>query len=126
MNKLDFENVMARFRNLSHLTEEEAKIYIPTVNSAKAYFERLLLRDPSDGEEQGLCEYACAAKAFFDYTILCAATAKVYSTQSGGIYARMSEDETVMNAEKLMNNAFAAVPSGLIRDDGFVFESTEG
>ena len=126
MDRLDLNNVTERFLKLARLTEEEGKNYQNTVCSAKAYFERLLKRDPADGNERELCEYACACKAFFDYTVLKAATAKMYSTQSGGVYARLSEDETVVNAEALMNNSRAALPCGLIRDDGFVFESVEG
>lgn len=126
MKNMRFENIMQHFRNLSHLTDEDSEIYIPTVRSAEAYIVRLMLREPEDETEQSLCEYACAAKAFYDYTILCSATSKVYSTQTGGIYAKISEDVTVKNAEKLMTGAFAAVPEGILRDDGFIFMGAEG
>lgn len=125
MATTDYSNILTRFAELAKFTEEEAKTYEPTVKSAYSYFGRLLVREPEEGEVP-LCEYACACKAFLDYTVLCAATAKTYSTQTGGIYARLSENDTVINAERLMKNAFASLPEGLIRDDGFVFECTEG
>lgn len=124
MDTLDLSSVTQKFLGLSHLTEEEAQIYAPTVKSAKNYFERLLKRYPNESEKE-LCEYACACKAFFDYTILCAATAKTYSTQSGGVYARVAENEAVNNAEKLMRNAMSSLPCDLISDDGFVFEGVD-
>ncbi len=125
MDRLNIENVSANFAALAHLTSEEAETYLPTVKSAVAYFGRLFLRDPTE-DETPLAEYACGCKAFFDYTILCAATPRTFSSQSGSIFAKVSEDEAVNNAEKLMRSAMAALPEGLLRDDGFIFEGTEG
>ena len=126
MDRLDITSVTGHFRVLAQLTEEEAAVYLPTIKSEMAYFDRIFLRDPSGDAEKHLCEYAFACKAFFDYTILKAATSKTYSTQSGGIYARISDDVTVSNAEHLMRRAMAALPEGLISDDGFVFEGVKG
>ena len=125
MATISIDAVKTGFAKLARLTPAEAEGYLPTVKSAAAYFGRLLIRDPEEDEAE-LCEYAAACKAFFDYTVLCAATAKTYSTQTGGIFAKVSEDKTVVNAERLLRNAYAALPGGLIRDDGFVFECTEG
>lgn len=126
MDRLDLEAVFKGFAALAKLTDEEAEAYRPTVKSAKAYFERLILRDFEPEGEKDLCEYACACKAFFDYTVFCAASIKSFSSQTGGIYTRVLGSETVKNAERLMRNSFAALPPGLIRDDGFVFEGAEG
>ena len=125
MKRLDIEKVTARFCELAHLTNVEAEAYAATVFAAAAYFNRLLKRDP-EGAEKSLCEYACACKAFYDYTVLKAATSKTYSTQSGGIYARLSDDKTVANAENLWQNALAALPSDLVRDCSFIFEGVRG
>ena len=126
MNKIGLENVLARFKELAKLTDEEASAYTPTVKSAKAYFERLLLREPTEGDEVSLCEYACAAKAFFDYTVLIAAIPTTAAGLTGGVFTKISQNATVINAERVMKAAFSALPVGLIRDDGFVFECTEG
>ena len=124
MNRPDFENVSAIFQKLARLTDEEALAYKPTVAQAEAYFLRLLLRDPADENEKSLCEYACACKAYLDYTILQAASQKADSTQIGGVAARVAGDKTVLNAERNMYDAFAALAPGLVRDDGFIFEGT--
>lgn len=125
MSAISTEAVTAEFEKLTKLTKSEAENYAQTVGAAIAYFKRLLRREP-EGDEVGLCEYAAACKAFFDYTVLCAATSKRFSTQTGGIFTRISEDRTVINAERLLRNAYATLPEGLIRDDGFIFEGTEG
>ena len=125
MERLNQKNIISRFCELAHLTESEAETYSATVVAAMSYFGRLLMRDPDDSEE-ALCEYACACKAFYDYTVLKAATSKTYSTQSGGIYARLSDDQTVINAENLWQNALASLPEGLVRDCSFIFEGVAG
>ena len=125
MSALNFQNIMERFMELTGLTAEEAERYDATVSAAEKYFSRLLKRDPA-GEETASCEYACACKAFYDYAALLAATQKTYSTQTGGIYARLSDDRTVINAENLWQNALAALPDDLIRDCSFVFEGVQG
>ena len=125
MERLNLENVTAHFRELAHLTETDAETYAATVFAAAAYFGRILKRDPEPCE-MTLCEYACACKAFYDYTVLKAATSKTYSTQSGGIYARLSDDKTVINAENLWQNALAALPHDLVRDCSFIFEGVAG
>lgn len=125
MERLNSENITARFSELAHLTASEAETYSATISSATAYFDRLFKRDPVDAEKP-LCEYACACKAFYDYTVLKAATSKTYSTQSGGIYARLSDDQTVINAENLWQNALAALPHDLVRDCSFIFEGVSG
>lgn len=123
MEKIVYTEVLARFTELAKLTAEEAASYAPTVKSAQAYFCRLLSRDPTE-EEKPLCEYACGCKAFFDYTVLRTASEKTFSSQTGGVFTRVSEDDNVKNAERLYKNALAALPEGLVRDDGFVFECT--
>lgn len=125
MDRLDIESVTSEFAKLAQLSEDELSRYASTVSSAKAYFERILKREPSESEKE-LCTYACACKAFFNYTVLKAATFKMFSSSAGGVYARISEDETVKAAERLYKNSLAALPAGLVRDDGFVFESAEG
>lgn len=125
MERLNQENITARFCELAHLTGSEAETYSATVYAAMSYFDRLFKRDPEDAEKP-LCEYACACKAFYDYTVLKAATSKTYSTQSGGIYARLSDDQTVINAENLWQNALASLPCDLVRDCSFIFEGVAG
>ena len=125
MQRLDIENVTSRFCKLAHLTAAEAETYAATVSAAAAYFDRLFKRDPEEAEKP-LCEYACACKAFYDYTVLKAATSKTYSTQSGGIYARLTDDKTVINAENLWQNSLAALPHDLVRDCSFIFEGVAG
>ncbi len=126
MFNIDISEVTSVFAGLTHLTGSEASNYAPVIKSAKAYFERLFLRDIADSAEKELAEYACACKAFLEYTVLMAATPKTYSTQSGGIFAKVAENKSVVSAECLYRNACAALPRGLIRDDGFIFEGTEG
>lgn len=123
---LNKNSVLEAFRLLADLTGEEAMKFLGLVNSAKAYIERLTLREPKNDEELELLTYACAAKTFFDYTVLCAATPKTYSTQSGSIFAKISEDATVSNAQTLMYNAFDTVPRDLLRNNGFIFEGMAG
>ena len=125
MERLNQANITARFCELAHLTESEAETYAATVRAAMSYFDRLFKRDPEDAEKP-LCEYACACKAFYDYTVLKAATSKTYSTQSGGIYARLSDDQTVINAENHWQNSLAALPEDLVRDCSFIFEGVPG
>ena len=125
MQRLDIGNVTSRFCELAHLTAAEAETYAATVSAAAAYFDRLFKRDPEEAEKP-LCEYACACKAFYDYTVLKAATSKTYSTQSGGIYARLTDDKTVINAENLWQNSLAALPHDLVRDCSFIFEGVAG
>lgn len=126
MDRLDITAVSRLFGILAQLTEEETSVYLPTVKSGMAYFDRLFLRDYADEAEKQLSEYACACKVFFDYTVLKAAIPKTYSTQSGGIFAKVSDDAAVKNAAALMRRAMAALPKGLISDDGFVFEGVAG
>lgn len=123
MEILDYSNILERFCELSKLTSEEVKTYEPTVKSALAYFLRLLNKQP-DSDEKPLCEYACGCKAFLEYTVLRAASEKTYSAQTGGIFAKVSEDEKVKSAERLYKNSLAALTPGLVKDDGFVFEFT--
>lgn len=125
MERLNSENITARFCELAHLTVPEAETYLATISAAIFYFDRLFKRDP-DETEKHICEYACACKAFYDYTVLKAATSKTYSTQSGGIYARLSDDQTVISAENLWQNALAALPHDLVRDSSFIFEGVSG
>lgn len=123
---LNKNSVLEAFRNMADLTDEEALQFIGLVNSAKAYMERLLIRETADDGELELLTHACAAKTFFDYTVLLAATPKTYSTKSGSIFAKVSEDATVINAQTLMNNALAALPQDLWRNNGFIFEGVAG
>lgn len=125
MSRLDITAVTERFKELTGLSEAECKRYEAAIKQAAAYFERLMLRDPV-GDEAGLCEYSCACKAFFDYTVFCSASALGYSTPVGDVAAKISGDGSVAAAERLMRNSMSALPPGLIRDDGFIFESTEG
>lgn len=115
------ENIKSRFCEITHLTESEAENYSYMILSAKAYFNRLLKREPTE-EEIPICEYAAACKAFFDYATLCAASEKTYSTQTGGIFAKTALSDTVKNAEKLWHNALASLPEDLARDGCFMFE----
>lgn len=123
---LDKDSVLEVFKTLANLTDEETERYTGLINSAAAYIERLLLRETASDEESELLTYACATKAFFDYTVLVAATPKTYSTQSGSIFAKVSEDATVTNAQTLMYNALAALPVDLWRNNGFIFEGVRG
>ncbi len=125
MERLDILKITEEFKKLSQLSEDELPRYNSVIASAKAYFERLLRREPLE-EEAELCTYACACKAFFVYTVLRASEFKTFSSSTGGLYTRISEDTTVKFAERLYKNALAALPEGLVRDCGFVFESTEG
>lgn len=123
---LDKDSVLETFKTLANLTDEEAERFAGLINSAVAYIERLLLRETANDDESELLIYACAAKAFFDYTVLVAATPKTYSAQSGSIFAKVSEDATVTNAQTLMYNALAALPVDLWRNNGFIFEGVRG
>ncbi len=124
--QLNVNAVTENFKTLSNLLPEELERYMGLINSAKGYFERLLLRSFASDEERNLCEYACAAKAYYDYTVFSAATAKTLSTQSGTVFTKVSDDLSVKNAELLMHNSFAAVPADLLRDNGFIFERVDG
>ncbi len=126
MERLDIAAVTGYFGTLAQLTEEETAAYQPMVKSGIAYFDRLFKRDYSDDAEKQLSEYACACKVFFDFTVLKSASQKTYSTPTGGIYSRISDDVAVKSAEQLMRRAMAALPEGLISDDGFIFEGVAG
>lgn len=125
MERLELQAITQEFAKLAQLTEEELSRYASTVASAKAYFERILLRDPV-GEEISLSVYACACRAFLNYAILKAATQRTFSSPTGGVYTKISDDETVSAAQRLYREAAAALPAGLVRDSEFVFERTEG
>lgn len=124
--KLSLNTIADTFKTLADLTDDELNRYAGMVHSAKGYFERLILRDFETDEEYKLCQYACAAKAYYDYTVFMAASSKTYSSQSGSVFAKVSDNESVKNAQILMYNAIAAIPEGLIRDNGFIFERTDG
>ena len=124
--KLNLNAVTENFKTLSCLLPEELDRYMGLINSAKGYFERLLMRDFASDEEHNLCEYACAAKAYYDYTVFTAATSKTLSTQSGTVFTKVSDDASVKNAELLMHHAIASLPAGLLRDNGFIFERVDG
>ncbi len=124
--KLNLNSITEIFKSLANLTDEEISRYIGMIQSAKGYFERLVMRKFANDEELGLCEYACAAKAYYDYTVFMAATSKTYSSQSGSVFAKVSDNESVKSAEILMYNAIAAIPTGLVRDNGFMFERANG
>lgn len=123
---LNQNSILDSFKLLSGLTDEETPRYLGVVLSAKAYVERLLLRDIQTEDEALLLTNACAAKVFFDYTVLCAATSRTLSTQSGSVFTKVSDDENVLQAQTFMYNAFAAVPGDLMCDNGFVFERAVG
>ncbi len=124
--KLNLNSITDAFKTLSALTDEETDRYMGILQSAKGYFERLILRDFENDEERTLCEFACAAKAYYDYIVFMAATSKTYSTQTGSVFARVGDNESVKNAETLMYNSLAALPLGLVRDNGFMFERANG
>lgn len=126
MFTLNQNSILDQFKLLSGLTDEETPRYLGLVLSAKSYVERLLLREAKTEEESLLLTNACAAKVFFDYTVLCAATSRTLSTQSGSVFTKVSDDENVSQAQTLMYNAFAAVPRDFMCDNGFVFERTVG
>lgn len=122
---LNIDSIEERFSEFSGLTLDEAARYTSLISSAKALFEKLLKRPPAEGEEKDLCEYACACRAFFDYTLLLAATENTYSTKTGSVYAK-NPSGTVVNAERLMKSASAALPRDLFEAGDFIFESVEG
>lgn len=124
--KLNLNSITDAFKTLSALTDEEVCRYMGLLQSAKGYFERLILRDFKNDDERVLCEFACATKAYYDYCVFMAATSKTYSTQTGSVFARVGDNESVKNAETLMYNALAALPVGLVRDNGFMFERANG
>ncbi|MBQ8624177.1 MAG: hypothetical protein IJ424_07410 [Oscillospiraceae bacterium] len=124
--RLNINAVTENFKTLSALTDDELDRYMGMIRSAQGYFERLLMRDFISDDECHLCEHACAAKAYYDYTVFMAATSKTYSSQSGSVFAKVSDNRSVKNAETLMYNALAALPEGLVRDNGFMFERTNG
>ncbi len=123
---LNLNSITETFKALADLTDQEVGRYIGMLQSAKGYFERLILREFKSDEELSLCEYACATKAYYDYTVFMAATSKTYSSQSGSVFAKVNDNESVKSAEILMYNALAAVPKGLVRDNGFMFERANG
>lgn len=123
---LNIHTITENFKMLTNLTNDELERYSGIIATAKGYFERLLMRDFASDEERNLCEHACAAKAYFDYTVFMAATTNTHPTQSGSVFVRVGDNACVKNAETLMYNALAALPAGLVRDNGFVFERTDG
>ncbi len=123
---LNQNSVFEEFIRLTTLTTEEATKYVGLSVSAMAYMQRLLLREIADEAELELITDATAKKAFYDYTVLCAATPQTFSTRTGSVFARLSEDATVTHAQNLWYNAMAVLPRGLVRDDGFIFEGVIG
>lgn len=122
---LNLINIKTKFAALAKLTAAEVEGYSDLVASAKGCFEKLLTRAPQTDSEAALCEYACACRAFYDYALLLAATESTYSTKTGGVLAKNYSD-TVINAERFMKSAAAALPEGLFAPGDFVFESVEG
>lgn len=125
MSQISLENVTSRFCELTHLDSTEAANYSAAVSAAAAYFTKLLLREPSEEEVSG-CEYAVACKAFYDYTVIRAATEKTYSTSTGGIFSRASDQKTSESAHELYKQALASLPDGLVSDGGFAFAGVRG
>ncbi len=123
---LNIQTVTENFKTLTNLTDDELERYSGIISSAKGYFERLLMRGFASDEERHLCEHACAAKAYYDYTVFMAATSNTQPTQSGSVFVKVGDNSCVKNAETLMYNALAALPTGLMRDNGFMFERTDG
>lgn len=122
---LNLNNIKTKFAALAKLTAGEADGYSDLVASAQGCFEKLLTRAPQNDGETALCEYACACRAFYDYALLLAATGSTYSTKTGGVLAK-NYTETVVNAERFMKSAAAALPEGIFAPGDFVFESVEG
>lgn len=122
---LNLNNIITKFAVLAKLTASEAAGYSDLVSSAKAYFEKLMTRVPASDSEAALCEYACACRAYYDYALLLAATESTYSTKTGGVLAKNYTD-TVINAERFMKSAAAALPDGIFAPGDFVFEAVEG
>lgn len=123
---LNHISILHSFAMLANLEEAEAEYYLPMAMSAQKYFERLLKRAIADEEELELLTDAAAKKAFYDYTVLIAASQKTFSTRTGSVFARLSDDTTVINAQQLYYQAMAILPRDLINDDGFIFEGVAG
>ncbi len=119
---LNQNSIFDMFVNLCGLTDEEAAKHRGLTISAKAYFDRLLKSDISTEEELYLITDAAAKKAFYDYTVLCASVPSTFSTRTGSVFARLSDNAAVVNAQTLWYSAMALLPRDLVRDDGFIFE----
>ncbi len=123
---LNQNSVFERFAVLTNLTDEEAARYLSFSASAKVSIERLLKREIADENELYLVTDCAAKKAFYDYTLLCASTPRIFSTTTGSVFARLADDVTVDNAKNLWLEAMSLLPKDLISDSEFVFSGVRG
>lgn len=116
---------MALFLRLSNTEPEERNRYDEIVENACSYIEGRIADNTTENDLERI-EFACAAVALYDNTLLKLINDKTLCTADGRQTLSYKDSDAYGYASKLREHAIDSIADIWVCDEGFCFKAAEG
>lgn len=122
---MNIQNIKDIFEEISGLKVDKVNDYKEMAENAKAFIERKLIKSDLTTLETKMCEYACAAIAYYDYIMMSVSKGNRTLTRTGIIHEEDTSNNRLLSAKGLRDEALMKI-ADLLDDVSFVFMSVRG
>ncbi len=122
---MDIYTILDMFKFISELSDDEVQNYYETIDDAKDFIQKRLIKEPESTIDVKRCEYAAACVAYYDYTVLSLMKEKRGITITGSATETLTHNQRLEAARELRNSALTSI-ADLTQDMEFIFASVGG